>query len=145
MSTTNTTLRAVFLTLFLDLIGFSMIFPLFPAMLDWYTQHDSDSATLRFFLDLIHDTGWLGAGVGEAVPIVLFGGLLPGFEVSGRMVKHNEVRAVVRRRRDAQQLPEPLGRPTRRRVRSHGPAEGDLRVVPRRHPPSGPLYTSDTA
>ncbi len=69
-------LKAVFLTLFLDLIGFSIIFPLFPAMLDWYTTHDADSATLGFFVDLIHNTAWLGSGVGEAVPIVLFGGLL---------------------------------------------------------------------
>lgn len=69
-------LKAVFLTLFLDLIGFSIIFPLFPAMLDWYTRNDADSATLRFFLDLIHNSAWLGAGPGQAVPVVLFGGLL---------------------------------------------------------------------
>ena len=66
----------MFLTLFLDLVGFSIIFPLFPAMLNWYAQHDADSATLKFFLDLIHNTTWLGADSGEAVPIVLFGGLL---------------------------------------------------------------------
>jgi MFS family permease len=69
-------LRAAFLTLFLDLIGFSIIFPLFPAMLEWYTRNDADSATLRFFLGLIHRAGWLGAGADQAVPIVLFGGLL---------------------------------------------------------------------
>jgi MFS family permease len=70
------TLKAVFLTLFLDLIGFSIIFPLFPAMLNWYTRHDAGSATLELCLNLIDKISWLGPGAGEAVPIVLFGGLL---------------------------------------------------------------------
>ena len=30
------TLKIVFLTLFLDLVGFSIIFPLFPDLLDYY-------------------------------------------------------------------------------------------------------------
>ena len=33
------TLGIIFLTLFLDLVGFSIIFPLFPAMLDYYLPH----------------------------------------------------------------------------------------------------------
>lgn len=70
-------LKAIFLTLFLDLIGFSIIFPLFPAMLAWYAENDADSSTLRFFLGLIeHLQRFSGGGGGEAVPIVLFGGLL---------------------------------------------------------------------
>ncbi len=73
---TRKALKAIFLTLFLDLIGFSIIFPLFPAMLAWYAENDADSATLRFFLGLIAQLEKLSAGAGDAVPIVLFGGLL---------------------------------------------------------------------
>ncbi|CAI8272113.1 MAG: Tetracycline resistance protein, class B [Opitutia bacterium UBA7350] len=40
------TLQLVFLTLFLDLVGFSIIFPLFPAMLDYYLPLGSGENTL---------------------------------------------------------------------------------------------------
>lgn len=35
-------LAAVFLVLFVDLVGFSIVFPLFPAMLAWYGAQDGD-------------------------------------------------------------------------------------------------------
>ncbi|MCX8039866.1 MAG: MFS transporter [Planctomycetota bacterium] len=35
-------LTAVFLVLFVDLVGFSIVFPLFPAMLAWYSERSGD-------------------------------------------------------------------------------------------------------
>ena len=37
----KTTFGVVFLTIFLDMVGFSVIFPLFPAMLDHYLERES--------------------------------------------------------------------------------------------------------
>lgn len=68
-------LKIVFLTLFLDLVGFSIIFPLFPAMAKWYMEVDSGN----YFLNLIF------SGINSMVAqesnqifnsLVLFGGLL---------------------------------------------------------------------
>ena len=33
-------LGIAFLTVFLDIVGFSILFPLFPAILDWYVAHE---------------------------------------------------------------------------------------------------------
>ena len=67
--------KIVFLTLFLDLIGFSIIFPLFPALARHYLEVDGDN----FFLKLIFDS--LSAltttnGGDKFSAIVLFGGAL---------------------------------------------------------------------
>ena len=35
------TFGVVFLTIFLDMVGFSVIFPLFPAMLDYYLEREN--------------------------------------------------------------------------------------------------------
>ena len=68
-------LKIVFLTLFLDLVGFSIIFPLFPSMAKWYMEVDSKN----YFLNLIF------SGINSIVSsdptqvfssLVLFGGLL---------------------------------------------------------------------
>ncbi len=62
----------VFLTVFLDIVGFSIIFPLFPEMLDHYfAQEGTDSALGRLIAWLENFTG----GDGNAVH-TLFGGLL---------------------------------------------------------------------
>lgn len=69
-------LLPIFLTLFLDLVGFSIIFPLFPAMLDYYLAENASDPLLAFSIYLIDIfRGWLGgeSAVGKAV---LFGGLL---------------------------------------------------------------------
>ncbi|MEM7164948.1 MAG: MFS transporter [Planctomycetota bacterium] len=48
----------VFLTLFLDLVGFSLIFPLFPAILDYYTTLEgADSLIGRLVAELQQITG----------------------------------------------------------------------------------------
>jgi MFS family permease len=72
------TLGIIFLTLFLDLVGFSIIFPLFPAMLDYYLP---DSATQEGLLSqLIKPLFTLAENSGAEDPrfmtAVLFGGIL---------------------------------------------------------------------
>ena len=64
--------KIVFLTLFLDLIGFSIIFPLFPALAEHYLKVDGDN----FFLRLIFDSLAALATTGGGPAIVLFGGAL---------------------------------------------------------------------
>lgn len=71
----KSTLKIVFLTLFLDLVGFSIIFPLFPQLAKHYLEVDSQN----FFLKLIFDsiTGLTAAsGASYTQSIVLFGGAL---------------------------------------------------------------------
>lgn len=66
-------LGIIFLTVFLDLVGFSVIFPLFPAMLDWYLPREGAESLI----------GQLVAAIERATPgsdplltSVLFGGIL---------------------------------------------------------------------
>ena len=42
----------IFLTLFIDLVGFSIIFPLFPAMLDHYLPREGEGSFLALFINL---------------------------------------------------------------------------------------------
>ncbi|TDJ08383.1 MAG: ferrochelatase [Deltaproteobacteria bacterium] len=68
-------IKIVFLTLFLDLVGFSLIFPLFPALAKHYLLVDGDN----FFLKAIFDgIGGLTFSSGKDYlgSIVLFGGAL---------------------------------------------------------------------
>jgi MFS family permease len=68
------TIKIMFLTLFLDLIGFSIIFPMFPALAKHYLEVDPDN----YFLNLIF--GSIGQltdmGGSDMSSIVLFGGAL---------------------------------------------------------------------
>ncbi|HZZ58883.1 MAG TPA: MFS transporter [Opitutaceae bacterium] len=68
-------LGVIFLTIFIDLLGFTIIFPLFPALLDYYLRVDGEHGTL----------GWLVHGIDRLAALVhasgdyraaLFGGLL---------------------------------------------------------------------
>ena len=64
----------VWLTVFVDLIGFSIIFPIFPAMLDWYLSRlEAGSALNGFINELISMTPGNNQ---EFLVTVLFGGLL---------------------------------------------------------------------
>lgn len=72
------TLGIVFLTLFLDLVGFSIVFPLFPAMLDYYLPNGAGDGSLlgRLIAPL---AGWAessGAVNPRFMTAVLFGGIL---------------------------------------------------------------------
>lgn len=69
------TLKIVFLTLFLDLVGFSIIFPLFPALAKHYLLVDSDNFFLKLIFDTIKNFTSAG-GASYFSSIVLFGGAL---------------------------------------------------------------------
>lgn len=66
------TLGQVFLIVFLDMIGFSILFPLFPAMLDFYVENEGPNSAIGEL------AGWLGDRTGDerAAVIALFGGIL---------------------------------------------------------------------
>lgn len=68
-------LKIVFLTLFLDLVGFSIIFPLFPALAKYYLTVDADNIFLKAIFGSINTLTNVG-GAGEFSAIVLFGGAL---------------------------------------------------------------------
>ena len=63
----------IFLTIFLDLVGFSIIFPLFPAMLKYYFHEAQAGGLLAGFLSAAHS---LAPGASDEQVAVLFGGLL---------------------------------------------------------------------
>ena len=70
-------LGIIFLTLFLDLVGFSIIFPLFPAMLEYYLPSGDGSSTLLGLL-IAQLAGWAESS-GATNPrfmTALFGGIL---------------------------------------------------------------------
>ena len=74
----NHTLGIIFLTLFLDLVGFSIIFPLFPAMLDYYLPNGTEANNLLG--QLVAPLSALAEKRGAVDPrfmtVVLFGGIL---------------------------------------------------------------------
>ncbi len=65
-------LGLVFLTVFLDIVGFSILFPLFPAMLEFYFEQEGPDS---FFRNLIETLAGFVDG-NEFQVAVLFGGLL---------------------------------------------------------------------
>lgn len=69
-------IKIVFLTLFLDIVGFSIIFPLFPSLIDHYLKVDPNNFFLSTILGLAHSVMSFG-GVDQSMsPVVLFGGIL---------------------------------------------------------------------
>ncbi|MFQ3223904.1 MAG: MFS family permease [Lentimonas sp.] len=72
------TLGIIFLTLFIDLVGFSIIFPLFPAMLDYYLPNGAGDGSLLGQL-IAPLSAWAersGSGDPRFMTAVLFGGIL---------------------------------------------------------------------
>ena len=68
-------LGVIFLTIFIDLLGFTIIFPLFPAILDHYLQVDGNAGILGWILGNIDQFAEL-AGSKDNYRAVLFGGIL---------------------------------------------------------------------
>ncbi|MBC77533.1 MAG: ferrochelatase [Halobacteriovoraceae bacterium] len=66
--------KLVFLTLFLDLVGFSIIFPMFPALAKFYLENDSNNAILHGFFGQLEAFGSIGQASMSSV--ALFGGAL---------------------------------------------------------------------
>jgi len=70
-------LMVLFLTPFLDLVGFSIIFPLFPQMLVYYRAVEGDAGVFgALYSALVEVTRWIDAPEGEWGVVVLFGGVL---------------------------------------------------------------------
>jgi ferrochelatase len=72
-------LKLMFLTMFLDLVGFSIIFPMFPAMAKYYLSVDKDNFFLSGMMNLIGNIQSLSTtadGSPNMSTVVLFGGLL---------------------------------------------------------------------
>ncbi|WPJ97392.1 MFS transporter [Coraliomargarita algicola] len=71
-------LGIIFLTLFLDLVGFSIIFPLFPAMLKYYLPSGDGAESLlgQLIAPLTNLAESSGAADPEFMTAVLFGGIL---------------------------------------------------------------------
>ena len=64
-------LMTIFVTVLIDLIGFSIIFPLFPAMLEYYLAKEPDGSLFHRLV------AWLGEVSGDDAYLpVLFGGVL---------------------------------------------------------------------
>lgn len=72
--TSHTALGAVWLTIFLDLVGFSIIFPLFPAILEWYLPREGSDSFLASLIRLFE--AWSPAETTTFTVAVLFGGFL---------------------------------------------------------------------
>lgn len=72
-------LKLMFVTMFLDLVGFSIIFPMFPAMAKYYLEVDRDNYFLSGMMSLISNIQSISLsadGTPQMSTIVLFGGLL---------------------------------------------------------------------
>jgi len=69
-------LKTVFLTIFLDLLGFSIIFPLFPTLAKHYLEVDSENFFLNGIFSLVNLISSFDSQQMEFSKIVLFGGIL---------------------------------------------------------------------
>lgn len=72
-------LKLMFLTMFMDLVGFAIIFPMFPAMAKYYLEVDKDNFFLSGMMNLISNIQSISLtadGTPQMSTIVLFGGLL---------------------------------------------------------------------
>jgi len=68
-------LGVIFLTLYIDLAGFSIIFPLFPEMLTFYLEKDGSAGLLGGLLSMLDRVAEI-SGTGDHFAPVLFGGVL---------------------------------------------------------------------
>ena len=68
-------LGVIFLTVFVDLVGFSIIFPLYPSMLEYYLDQEGTSGLLGHVISWLQSVAGAG-GAQEVYTVVLFGGLL---------------------------------------------------------------------
>jgi MFS family permease len=72
--TNKRTAGIVWLTVFIDLVGFSIIFPIFPAMLKWYLPREETGSLLDGLIQSLMEL--TKGGSQEFLVSVLFGGLL---------------------------------------------------------------------
>lgn len=75
--TARRVLKFAFLTLFIDLIGFSIVFPLFPAMLEHYRATEASSGLFGLLESaMVQIAAVVGTPHHDAGSVVLFGGIL---------------------------------------------------------------------
>lgn len=75
----KSTFGVVFMTIFLDMVGFSVIFPLFPSMLDYYLTRETvmGGGVVTSFVDFIKGFSFAGfEGNSFRFETVIFGGVL---------------------------------------------------------------------
>jgi MFS family permease len=73
-SSAKRSIGIVWLTIFIDLVGFSIIFPIFPAMLEWYLPREGEGSALGALIRLFES---VSTGDNQAfLTAVLFGGFL---------------------------------------------------------------------
>ena len=71
-----TSLGVIFLTVFIDLIGFSIIFPLFPAMLEYYFGLEGEDSLIGNTVETLRGFAGADGEKSEFYTQVLFGGFL---------------------------------------------------------------------
>lgn len=72
-------LGAILLVVLIDLIGFSIKLPLFPAILNYYLSREGEGGILAGLVRFLEETGRSVAGEAGVFPVaVLFGGILSG-------------------------------------------------------------------
>ena len=64
----KSTLKVIFLTLFLDLVGFSIIFPLFPELLKYYLENDPENIDI---LETLKDIALYNKDYQKALDVTL--------------------------------------------------------------------------
>ncbi|MBI4558423.1 MAG: MFS transporter [Candidatus Hydrogenedentes bacterium] len=69
-------LRTVFITLFLDLVGFSIIFPLFPSLLRYYLEREGTVGLLGTVISAIRSFESMAGASSDIGLAILFGGFL---------------------------------------------------------------------
>ena len=74
-SASRSSLGVIFLTIFIDLLGFTIIFPLFPAILEYYLRVDGTGGGLGWLLARIEALARFAGSHGN-YRVVLFGGIL---------------------------------------------------------------------
>ena len=72
----KTILPIILLTVFIDLVGFSIIFPLFPDMLEYYLGQETSPGPFRAFIEQLKLLSGEEGERAEFAATVLFGGLL---------------------------------------------------------------------
>ena len=72
----RTSLGTIFLTVFIDLVGFSIIFPLFPAMLEYYFSIEGSDSLLGRLLEFLRGIAGGEGAEADFRTQVLFGGFL---------------------------------------------------------------------
>ena len=75
----KSTFGVVFLTIFLDMVGFSVLFPLFPEILDYYLLRESSlgGGIITDFVEMIRKYSFVSAStVSFRIETVIFGGAL---------------------------------------------------------------------